>query len=81
MKHQFVSLSVDYVLFGHGRHACPGRFFVANELKVMLSHVLLNYDIKMADERGRPKNWKFGVHGGPNTTAKMLFRMRAKSGV
>ncbi|KAM6503673.1 Cytochrome P450 [Amanita muscaria] len=81
LKHQFVSLSVDYVLFGHGRHACPGRFFVANELKVMLSHVLLNYDIKMGDERGRPKNWKFGVHGGPNTTAKMLFRKRAKSGV
>ncbi|KIL65474.1 hypothetical protein M378DRAFT_24046 [Amanita muscaria Koide BX008] len=81
LKHQFVSLSVDYVLFGHGRHACPGRFFVANELKVMLSHILLNYDIKMGDERGRPKNWKFGVHGGPNTTAKMLFRKRAKSGV
>ncbi|KIL65473.1 hypothetical protein M378DRAFT_162099 [Amanita muscaria Koide BX008] len=49
LKHQFVSLSVDYVLFGHGRRACPGRFFVANERKVMLSHVLLNYDIKMAD--------------------------------
>ncbi|KIL60298.1 hypothetical protein M378DRAFT_26609 [Amanita muscaria Koide BX008] len=78
VKHQFVSLSVDYVLFGHGRHACPGRFFVANELKVMLSHVLLNYDIKMVDGRGRPKNWRFGQSGGPNTTAKMLFRKRAK---
>ncbi|KAM6489258.1 Cytochrome P450 [Amanita muscaria] len=81
LKHQFASLSVDYVLFGNGRHACPGRFFVANELKVMLSHVLLNYDIKMADERGRPKNWQFGPFGGPNVTAKMLFRRRATSGV
>ncbi|KIL65456.1 hypothetical protein M378DRAFT_162080 [Amanita muscaria Koide BX008] len=81
LKHQFVSLSVDYVLFGNGRHACPGRFFVANELKIMLSHVLLNYDIKMADERGRPKNWQFGAFGGPNATAKMLFRRRATSGV
>lgn len=51
-KHQLLSLGVDYVLFGHGRHACPGRFFVVNELKVMLAHVLLNYDIKMADGRG-----------------------------
>ncbi|KIL65470.1 hypothetical protein M378DRAFT_24043 [Amanita muscaria Koide BX008] len=81
LKHQFVTLSVDYVLFGNGRHACPGRFFVANEMKTMLSHVLLNYDIKMADGGGRPKNWRFGIHGGPNTTAKMLFRKRAKSGV
>ncbi|KIL60253.1 hypothetical protein M378DRAFT_168265 [Amanita muscaria Koide BX008] len=52
-KHQLLSLGVDYVLFGHGRHACPGRFFVVNELKVMLARVLLNYDIKMVDGRGR----------------------------
>lgn len=25
VKHQMVNTNVDYVSFGHGRHACPGR--------------------------------------------------------
>ncbi|KIL60305.1 hypothetical protein M378DRAFT_168332 [Amanita muscaria Koide BX008] len=76
MKHQFTSLGVDYVLFGNGRHACPGRFFVANELKVMLAHVVMNYDVKMADGKGRPENWQFGIHRAPDTTAQIFFRKR-----
>jgi cytochrome P450 len=42
--------------FGHGRHACPGRFFVAHELKMALAYLILNYDLKRLRER--PKmNW------------------------
>ncbi|KAF9734885.1 hypothetical protein PMIN02_001884 [Paraphaeosphaeria minitans] len=37
--------------FGHGRHACPGRFFVAHELKIMFAHLFMNYDIKPLTER------------------------------
>ncbi|KIL65509.1 hypothetical protein M378DRAFT_76984, partial [Amanita muscaria Koide BX008] len=76
MKHQITSLGVDYILFGNGRHACPGRFFVANELKVMLAHVVMNYDVKMADGKGRPRNWQFGFRRAPDTTAQILFRKR-----
>ena len=32
--------------FGYGEHACPGRFFASNEMKVALSFLLLNYDWK-----------------------------------
>ena len=28
----------------------PGRFFVANEIKSLLSYLLLNYDIKLSDD-------------------------------
>ncbi|KAF8324738.1 cytochrome P450 [Amanita rubescens] len=55
-KHSLVSLDLDYLLFGHGRHACPGRFFAAIELKTMLAHIVMNYDVKMADGGGRPEN-------------------------
>lgn len=38
---QFVSTSPDHLGFGHGQHACPGRFFASNEIKIMMCHILL----------------------------------------
>ncbi|KAH8797944.1 cytochrome P450 [Xylogone sp. PMI_703] len=49
-----VTTSDEYLAFGHGRHACPGRFFVAYELKLIMSHILLNYDIRMIKEKPQP---------------------------
>lgn len=46
---QFVSVSQNSLTFGYGRHACPGRFFAANELKMILSNMLLKYDIGLAN--------------------------------
>ncbi|KEY71255.1 hypothetical protein S7711_02361, partial [Stachybotrys chartarum IBT 7711] len=43
---QFVGVSSDNLAFGYGRHACPGRFFAANEIKMILAHIILNYDIR-----------------------------------
>ncbi|KAF8657579.1 hypothetical protein AX14_007845 [Amanita brunnescens Koide BX004] len=76
-KYSLVSLDIDYILFGHGRHACPGRFFVANELKTILAHILLNYDVKMANGDVRPESMWFGRAALPNTKAEVLFRKRA----
>lgn len=46
-----VTTSDGFLAFGHGRHACPGRFFAAQEMKLMLAYVLQNYDIeKMAEK-------------------------------
>jgi len=45
-----------HLAFGHGRHACPGRFFVAHELKMALAYLFLNYDIKRLPERPKT-NW------------------------
>ncbi|KAK3503414.1 cytochrome P450 [Neurospora crassa] len=49
-----VTTSSEFLPFSHGRHACPGRFFVAHEVKMMLAHILQNYDIKPIAERPRP---------------------------
>ncbi|KIL59592.1 hypothetical protein M378DRAFT_169103 [Amanita muscaria Koide BX008] len=38
------------------RHGCPGRFFVKNEFKALLAHVLLKNDVKMADGQDAPKS-------------------------
>ncbi|WYZ44784.1 hypothetical protein EsH8_VIII_000100 [Colletotrichum jinshuiense] len=42
-----VSTSPAHLGFGHGKHACPGRFFAANELKVALAHLIMKYDWKL----------------------------------
>jgi len=36
-------------MFGYGRHACPGRFFAANELKVIIVKILERFEIKYPD--------------------------------
>lgn len=41
-----VTTSFEHLQFGHGRHACPGRFLAAHELKIILSYLLLHYDFK-----------------------------------
>jgi hypothetical protein len=33
----------------------PGRFFAANELKGMLAHIVVNYDIKFRDGHAAPE--------------------------
>ncbi|EHK21974.1 uncharacterized protein TRIVIDRAFT_60000 [Trichoderma virens Gv29-8] len=41
---QLVVTSPDHLAFGHGEHACPGRFFAAYEIKIILCHLLLKYE-------------------------------------
>jgi cytochrome P450 len=31
---------------GHGKSACPGRFFASSEVKILFAHLLLNYEWK-----------------------------------
>ncbi|KAF3768858.1 cytochrome P450 [Cryphonectria parasitica EP155] len=57
---QLVTVSPVSLNFGYGRHACPGRFFAANEIKMIVGRALLDYDIKMVDgETERYKNVVF----------------------
>ncbi|KAH9849240.1 cytochrome P450 [Lenzites betulinus] len=76
VKHQLVNTSVEYMPFGHGKHACPGRFFAANELKAMLTYIILNYDFKLGGD-GRPLGPTFdGLSILPNPNATMMFKKR-----
>ena len=45
----FVSSHKEHNIFGAGRSICPGRFFVASEMKIALAHVLLKYDMRLKD--------------------------------
>lgn len=78
VKHQAVNTSVDYLTFGHGRHACPGRFFAINELKAMMCYLVMNYDIRAEKAGVRPPNFESGVSVIPNPFANVLFRKRSE---
>lgn len=66
--------------FGHGRFACPGRFFASNESKVVLAELLLTYDIKLKEGEERPKNLFFADACFPDPKREVLFRRRRDGG-
>ena len=69
-----VTTSETFLQFGHGRHSCPGRFFAAAELKLMVAYMVLHYDIKPISER--PKGLWFGETVIPPLKAKLSMRRR-----
>ncbi|CCL98904.1 uncharacterized protein FIBRA_00911 [Fibroporia radiculosa] len=78
MKHQYVNTSSEYISFGHGKHACPGRFFAANELKAVIAYLIVNYDVMFPGGGERPGNVWFGSSVIPDQTAQIMFRKRQR---
>ncbi|KAH9970801.1 cytochrome P450 [Russula compacta] len=74
-KHQTVTTSPDLLAFGIGRHACPGRYLAANEIKSLLAHILLSYDVKFEEGKGVPRQRLVGSFIFPEN-ANILFRKR-----
>lgn len=66
--------SAEFLPFGHGKHACPGRFFAASELKLIIGYMVMNYDIEMLDKR--PADIYAGTARLPPMAAKIRVRRR-----
>jgi len=72
---QMVTASQDYLPFGVGRHMCPGRFFTVVVMKVMMTYVLMNYDIKLREGERVVESW-FVTENLANESAAVMFRKR-----
>lgn len=72
---QFASTSSRHLGFGHGEHGCPGRFFVAHELKIVLCNLLLKYDWKLATGC-KPKIDEAGYFLNSDPNAQVMFCRR-----
>lgn len=68
--------NADHVGFGWNPRACPGRFFAAKELKILLAHLLIQYDFKPlpGDDDVELYRHSFSVRIHPNT--KLMVRRR-----
>ncbi|PNY27043.1 Cytochrome P450 [Tolypocladium capitatum] len=73
---QFVSVNPTSLSFGYGRHACPGRFFVANEIKMIVVAMLARYDFKLAQGSERYPNIVFAGESMPDPSKTLLCRRR-----
>ncbi|TFK34046.1 cytochrome P450 [Crucibulum laeve] len=71
-----VSAQPEFLAFGYGRHACPGRFFAAVELKLMLAHLVMFYDIKLKNGATRPSDIYIASTRIPNPKGCVLLRQR-----
>ena len=65
-----------FLSFSHGRHACPGRFFVALEMKLLLAYMVMNYEIQPL--KSRPPNVWIGSTSVP--PMKAALKVRRKEG-
>lgn len=64
-----------FLPFGHGRHACPGRFFIAVEVKLMLAYMTMRYEIEPLETR--PVNrWLGGIRLPPGKAAVRVKRRK-----
>ncbi|OLN83304.1 Dihydromonacolin L monooxygenase LovA 6 [Colletotrichum chlorophyti] len=67
---QLVSTSSEHLGFGHGKHACPGRFFAANEIKIALVHILLQYEWRLPTGV-EPKIIEYGIAPAMDPTVEL----------
>ncbi|EGX88219.1 alcohol dehydrogenase, putative [Cordyceps militaris CM01] len=77
-KDAFVTTSPQYLPFGHGKHACPGRFMVDDMFKMILAHLLTHYDLAWpAEYQGKqpPSIWQAEL-SVPPPRARILVKRR-----
>ncbi|OKL63208.1 hypothetical protein UA08_01148 [Talaromyces atroroseus] len=71
----------QFLPFGNGRHACPGRFLLDFELKMIVANLLMKYDISFPNEYHgqRPENvWVAEVQVPPSWGKIRVKRRIAK---
>ncbi|RIB08631.1 cytochrome P450, partial [Gigaspora rosea] len=49
-------LDRSFLIFGRGKHACPGRYFAVNMMKLLFNEIILKYNIKPENEEIEPRS-------------------------
>ncbi|CAG8476632.1 20469_t:CDS:10 [Gigaspora margarita] len=64
----------SFITFGGGKHACPGRFFAVNEIKICLHKLILKYNIRTESDKVVPSMKISSIKMPPN--AGLIFENR-----
>jgi len=76
-RHQAGTTSTIHLPYGHGRLACPGRFFATLEMKALLAHIVVTYDFELEEGKQVPRQLCVASLHIPGN-ADVLFRKRQK---
>ncbi|KAJ5425431.1 fumitremorgin C monooxygenase [Penicillium sp. CMV-2018d] len=72
---QLISSTPNHMGFGYGKHACPGRFLAATEMKVALCIMLLKYEFKY-EGKSTSEKLSYGFNLLPSPQGKIWVRRR-----
>ncbi|KAF2233369.1 cytochrome P450 [Viridothelium virens] len=72
----FTSTGPGSLVFGHGRFACPGRFFAGLESKIILCHIVQSYELRLPVGASRPKNLNWADANFPDPNKSILFHRK-----
>ncbi|KAI1820250.1 cytochrome P450 monooxygenase [Xylaria intraflava] len=66
------------LVFGYGKHACPGRFYAVRKIKIIFCKMALRYDFKWHKvPKGRPADFPVEGQFAPNQSQEISFRDRS----
>jgi len=76
-RHQYTNNGPELLTWGDGPQVCPGRVFAGNTIKILLSHLLLNYDIQLPAGTYKPARLSF-PNGSvqPDMKVQLMIRER-----
>ena len=89
-RNHLVSASSNFLGWGGGKHQCPGRFFAAVEMKMMLAYIVGRFDVllevpdedeKQDEDRKRANDEKAAQKEEPTGTEDGGEPSGAKAGV
>ena len=64
-----------------GEHACPGRFFASNEIKIALGILLLEYEFEYVPGDDPPKDIKHEIVRLSDPSARVRIRRREEQSI
>ncbi|KAI0873357.1 cytochrome P450 [Hypoxylon argillaceum] len=79
-KHLAGQTSPDNLAFGYGKLACPGRAFSVGEIKLILARLIVGYDFRFPNGKGRPINMFADENVFPDPAANIMMKRRSGKG-
>ncbi|PWY82042.1 putative cytochrome P450 [Aspergillus heteromorphus CBS 117.55] len=74
--HRYSDISEQYLIWGYGSLACPGRFHATLVLKLAMVNFLTRYQMRLADSKMR-SHWMYEAFSMPYESTKVILTPRA----
>jgi len=72
---KFTDVSEKYLTWGFGSLACPGRFHASIVIKLVITHLVMQYDISLENEMER-RLWSWETFNMPYESTRFILEER-----